>query len=69
MTHALNIAARPRDISTGLCALEEHERVAQQLHALVWIDAKQNNPVTEGLATARSAFHQKAAGMLKALVA
>ncbi len=52
-----------------MCALlaQDHERVAQRMHALIQIAGEQKDPVTEDLATARSAFHEKAAWMLKAL--
>ena len=48
---------------------DDHERIAQRLHALVKIAGEKNDPVTEDLATERSAFHEQAAWMLKALVA
>ncbi|MEJ6403696.1 Dps family protein [Yoonia sp. 2307UL14-13] len=47
---------------------DDHERLAHRLHALIEVSGKQNDPVTEDLATARSAFHEQAAWMLKALV-
>lgn len=47
----------------------DHERVAHRLHALIKVAGEQNDPVTEDLATARSAFHEQAAWMLKALTA
>ncbi len=47
----------------------DHERIAHRLHALIKVAGDQNDPVTEDLATARSAFHEQAAWMLKALVA
>ncbi|MBT0956153.1 DNA starvation/stationary phase protection protein [Alphaproteobacteria bacterium KMM 3653] len=46
---------------------EDHQRIAHRLHALIKIAGEQNDPVTEDLATARSAFHEKAAWMLRAL--
>ena len=46
---------------------DDHERIAHRLHALCKIAADHNDPVTEDLATARSAFHEKAAWMLRAL--
>lgn len=48
---------------------EDHVRVAHRLHALIKVAGQQNDPVTEDLATARSAFHEKSAWMLRALVA
>jgi starvation-inducible DNA-binding protein len=48
---------------------KDHERVAHRLHALIEIAGKNNDPVTEDLATQRSAFHEQAAWMLKALAA
>lgn len=44
----------------------DHERMAHRLRALVSLAEKQNDPVTADLATARSAFHEKAAWMLRA---
>lgn len=48
---------------------QDHERIAHRLHALVKLAGDNNDPVTEDLATARSAFHEKAAWMLRALSA
>lgn len=45
---------------------KDHERVAHRLHALIKL-ASDVDPVTEDLAVARSAFHEKAAWMLRAL--
>ena len=45
----------------------DHERVAHRYHALVELADSHNDPVTDDLATARSAFHEKAAWMLRAL--
>ncbi len=45
----------------------DHARVAHRLHALIKISGDHNDPVTEDLATERSAFHEKAAWMLRAL--
>ena len=48
---------------------QDHERIAHRLKALIEIAGEQNDPVTEDLATERSAFHEQAAWMLKALTA
>nr|WP_319250020.1 DNA starvation/stationary phase protection protein [uncultured Celeribacter sp.] len=45
---------------------EAHERLAHRLHALIRIADTLEDPVTSDLATARSAFHEKAAWMLRA---
>lgn len=45
----------------------DHELIAHRLHALVELVGGRNDPVTEDLATARSAFHEQAAWMLRAL--
>lgn len=45
----------------------DHERVAHRYHALCDLSDERNDPVTEDLATARSAFHEQAAWMLRAL--
>ncbi|WP_187428540.1 DNA protection during starvation protein 1 [Roseobacter fucihabitans] len=46
---------------------DDHQRIAHRLHALIEIAGEQNDPVTEDLATERSAFHEQAAWMLRAL--
>ncbi len=50
-----------------LCS--DHERVARRLHALAKVAEKESDIVTADLATARSAFHEKAAWMLRSLSA
>lgn len=47
----------------------DHERIAYRMHALVELAGKSNDPVTDDMATARSAFHEKAAWMLRAIAA
>jgi starvation-inducible DNA-binding protein len=46
-----------------------HERVAHRLHAAIEIAEQARDVVTADLLTARSAFHEKAAWMLRAIVA
>lgn len=46
---------------------EDHSRIAKRLHDVIEKAAKANDPVSEDLATARAAFHEKAAWMLRAL--
>lgn len=48
---------------------EDHQRVAHRLHALVELADEHGDPVTEDLATERSAFHEEAAWMLRATAA
>lgn len=45
----------------------DHLRVAHRLHALAKLASDNNDMVTEDLATGRSAFHEKAAWMLRAI--
>ncbi|MBM7069929.1 Dps family protein [Actibacterium sp. 188UL27-1] len=45
----------------------DHERIAHRLHALAEMSAERKDIVTEDLATARSAFHEQAAWMLRAI--
>ncbi|WP_424972777.1 Dps family protein [Dinoroseobacter sp. S76] len=45
----------------------DHELLAHRLHALVELVEGRHDPVTEDLATERSAFHEQAAWMLRAL--
>lgn len=45
----------------------DHERVARRLRTLISIAGDARDPVTEDMATARSAFHEKAAWMLRAI--
>ncbi|WGW05576.1 Dps family protein [Tropicibacter oceani] len=47
--------------------VSDHERVAHRLHALVQLVEGRRDPVTEDLATERSAFHEQAAWMLRAM--
>ncbi len=47
----------------------DHERVAHRLHALIEVAEKRRDMVTADLATERSAFHEKAAWMLRAISA
>lgn len=64
------ITDRDGDLSTGEMILdlaEDHERVAHRMHALAELAEAGKDIVTEDLATARSAFHEKAAWMLRAL--
>jgi len=48
---------------------KDHESIAHRLHALVDLVEGRKDPVTEDLATERSAFHEQAAWMLRALAA
>jgi len=50
-----------------LCS--DHERVAHRLHALATLSEKNGDIVTADLATARSAFHEKTAWMLRSIIA
>lgn len=45
----------------------DHERVARRMHTLIKIADNAGDPVTEDMATARAAFHEKAAWMLRAI--
>ncbi|MEM7640907.1 MAG: DNA starvation/stationary phase protection protein [Pseudomonadota bacterium] len=45
----------------------DHEKLAHRLHALVELSGDHNDPVTEDLATERSAFHEQAVWMLRAI--
>ena len=53
------------DMLTDLA--RDHERLAHRLHALIELLEGRRDPVTEDLATARSAFHEQAAWMLRPL--
>ncbi|MFC4667947.1 Dps family protein [Seohaeicola nanhaiensis] len=44
----------------------DHEKVANRMHSLIELADEHNDPVTADLITARSAFHEKAAWMLRA---
>ncbi|QDY70087.1 Dps family protein [Qingshengfaniella alkalisoli] len=48
---------------------KDHERAAHRLHALIELAEGRNDMVTGDLATERSAFHEKAAWMLRAIAA
>lgn len=45
---------------------KDHERVAKRMHALITLAEDSSDPVTADLITGRSAFHEKAAWMLRA---
>lgn len=45
----------------------DHEQLAHRLHALIEMVEGLKDPVTEDLATERSAFHEQAAWMLRAI--
>ena len=47
----------------------DHERVAHRMHALIEMAGDRNDPVTDDLCTARSAFHEKAGWMLRSIAA
>lgn len=47
----------------------DHERLAHRLHALIELTEFRKDAVTADLATARAAFHEKAAWMLRAISA
>lgn len=59
------------DDAVSLCdsLAEDHANVAKRLHDVIEKSGKADDPVTEDLATARAAFHEKAAWMLRALAA
>jgi len=46
--------------------VSDHEKVAKRLHDVVELAEKHKDPVTADLLTGRSAFHEKAAWMLRA---
>jgi starvation-inducible DNA-binding protein len=48
--------------------IADHQTIAKDLHALIALATKNNDPVTADLATVRSAFHEKAIWMLQALL-
>lgn len=45
----------------------DHQQVAKRMHALISLADDHSDPVTADLITARSAFHEKAAWMLRAI--
>lgn len=47
----------------------DHERLAHRLHALIELVEGRRDPVTDDLATERSAFHEQAAWMLRSIAA
>lgn len=65
-----SVISTPSEAPTAGEMIEElaadHERVAHRLHALIKL-AGDTDPVSEDLAVTRSAFHEKAAWMLRAL--
>ncbi|KIC37909.1 Dps family protein [Leisingera sp. ANG-M7] len=64
------IADPSGELSAGEMAQDlaaSHERIAQRMHALAELAGRRRDIVTEDLATARSAFHEQAAWMLRAI--
>lgn len=49
--------------------VESHEHIARRLHRLIQVAEAGGDAVTEDLATVRAAFHEKAAWMLRAMIA
>ncbi|MBK0327813.1 DNA starvation/stationary phase protection protein [Rhodobacteraceae bacterium F11138] len=47
--------------------VKDHESIATRLHKLIELAGDHNDAVTEDLATARAAFHEQAAWMLRAI--
>ncbi|WP_347311420.1 Dps family protein [Defluviimonas sp. SAOS-178_SWC] len=45
---------------------DDHEKVAKRMHALIALADEHEDPVTADMITGRSAFHEKAAWMLRA---
>jgi starvation-inducible DNA-binding protein len=62
-------AAKPSAGAMLDALVKDHTALARQMHALFALAEKHNDPVTADLATRRSAFHEKAAWMLRALAA
>ncbi len=65
-----HVTAADEDASAGdVCAelAQDHEKISKRLHELVELAERHNDPVTADLATARSAFHEQAVWMLKAI--
>lgn len=59
------------DLSAGEMVQDlaaSHERIAYRMHALAELAGRRRDIVTEDLATSRSAFHEQAAWMLRAIV-
>ncbi|WP_417261708.1 Dps family protein [Celeribacter sp.] len=46
---------------------QDHEQLASQMHKLIKLAEEHNDDVTADMATARAAFHEKAAWMLRAI--
>lgn len=60
--------AQPDD-AAAMCKelADDHEAIAKRMHKLIGLAGDKNDPVTEDLITARSAFHEKSAWMLRAI--
>ncbi|WP_324754188.1 DNA starvation/stationary phase protection protein [Roseovarius sp. Pro17] len=73
---SVSIADLSKSSSGSLAAVEmvkdllsDHESLVRRFHALVEIAESEKDPVTADLATERSAFHEKAAWMLRSIAA
>ncbi len=65
-----HVSAADEDASSGeVCAelASDHEKISKRLHGLVELSESHNDPVTADLATERSAFHEQAVWMLRAI--
>lgn len=64
-----DLGGRPSARTMVVDLAEDHERIAHRLHDVIETAADNRDPVTEDLATARAAFHEEAAWMLRAIAA
>ena len=57
------------DDAASMCQelADDHEAVAKRMHKLIKLAGDSSDPVTDDLITGRSAFHEKAAWMLRAI--
>lgn len=62
-----DLGGRPTAREMVVDLADDHERIAHRLHDLIEVAAEHRDPVTEDLATARAAFHEEAAWMLRAI--
>lgn len=74
MPASVNLADLSKDSGATLSATEmikdllaDHENLTHRLHALIEIAESKKDAVTADLATERTAFHEKAAWMLRAM--
>ncbi|MFZ1727383.1 MAG: DNA starvation/stationary phase protection protein [Albidovulum sp.] len=65
-SHVKDAKSLPSALAMVEDLARDHEKVAERMHSLIELAEKHKDPVTADMITGRSAFHEKAAWMLRA---